>query len=153
MYKLSISPSGQMAAHGNVCILPQDSSSFVAAMPAPLFRIRDKICVILVGSPDTEVTQDMLRKSPLLVRREWIRRALFWLIENNPLYADLNKISVLENLEEYPEYNCPLATADFLRTNSATTKDPLVRPILIKQILSYAKAPIHLSLPQQHSWT
>ncbi|KAJ7028169.1 hypothetical protein C8F04DRAFT_922479, partial [Mycena alexandri] len=108
MYKLSISPSGQMAAHGNVCILPQDSSSFVAAMPAPLFRIRDKICVILVGSPDTEVTQDMLRKSPLLVRREWIRRALFWLIENNPLYADLNKISVLENLEEYPEYNCPL---------------------------------------------
>ncbi|KAJ7031469.1 hypothetical protein C8F04DRAFT_960202, partial [Mycena alexandri] len=120
MYKLSIGPLGQMAARGNVCILPQDSSSFVAAMPAPLFRIRDEICVILVGSPDTEVTQIMLRKSPLLVRRECIRRALFWLIENNPLYADLNKISVLENLEEYPEYDCPLATADFLRTNSAT---------------------------------
>ncbi|KAJ7101725.1 hypothetical protein C8R44DRAFT_544527, partial [Mycena epipterygia] len=89
MYKLSIGPSGQMAARGNVCILPQDSNSFVSAMPAPLFTIRDEICVILVGSPDTEVTQEMLRKSPLLVRRECIRRALFWLIENNPLYSDL----------------------------------------------------------------
>lgn len=56
MYKLSIGPSGQMAAHGNVYILPQNSHSFVAAMPVPLFRIRDEICVILVGSPDSEVT-------------------------------------------------------------------------------------------------
>jgi hypothetical protein len=120
MYKLTIGPSGQMAARGNVCILPQDSSSFVSAMPAPLFRIRDEICVILVGSPDTEVTPDMLRKSPLLVRRECIRKALFWLIENNPLYSDLNKDSVVENLEEYPEHDCPLATTDFLRTNSAS---------------------------------
>ncbi|KAJ7775638.1 hypothetical protein DFH07DRAFT_732283, partial [Mycena maculata] len=118
MYKLSIGTSGQMAARGNVCILPQDSSSFVSAMPAPLFTIRDEICVILVGSPDTEVTQDMLRKSPLLVRRECIRRALFWLIENNPLYSDLDKNSVVQNLEEYPEHDCPLATTDFLRTNS-----------------------------------
>ncbi|KAJ7896888.1 hypothetical protein B0H13DRAFT_1576337, partial [Mycena leptocephala] len=113
-------PSGQMAVRGNVCILPQDSNSFVSAMPAPLFRVRDEICVILVGSPDTEVTQDMLRKSPLLVRRECIRRALFWHIENNPLYSDLDKNLVIENLEEYPEHDCQLATTDFLGTNSAT---------------------------------
>ncbi|KAJ7816646.1 hypothetical protein B0H13DRAFT_2459855, partial [Mycena leptocephala] len=83
MYKLSLGPAGQFAARGNVCILPQDSTSFLDAMPAPLSQLRDEICVILVGSPDAEVTHDMLRKSPLLVRRDKVRRALFWLIEHN----------------------------------------------------------------------
>jgi hypothetical protein len=39
MYKLSLGPSGQFAARGNVCILPQDSTSFLNAMPAPLSQI------------------------------------------------------------------------------------------------------------------
>ncbi|KAK6992266.1 hypothetical protein R3P38DRAFT_2570744, partial [Favolaschia claudopus] len=122
MYKINLGPTGQLAARGNVCILPQDTSSFLHAMPAPLFKLRDEICVVLVGSPDTEVTQDTLRKSPLLVRRAHIRRALFWLIENNPLYSDLDKKSVVENLEEYPEYDCPLAVKEFVRTNSASNQ-------------------------------
>ncbi|KAJ7099923.1 hypothetical protein B0H15DRAFT_770659, partial [Mycena belliarum] len=122
MYKLTLGPSGQLAARGNVCILPQDTTSFISAMPIPLFRLKDEICVILVGSPDTEVTHDLLRKSPLLVRREKIRTALFWLIENNPLYADLDRNVVLENSEEYPVYDCPLAVTDFLRTNSANNQ-------------------------------
>ncbi|KAJ7203936.1 hypothetical protein C8J57DRAFT_1101063, partial [Mycena rebaudengoi] len=122
MYKLSLGPSGQFAARGNVCILPQDTTSFLSAMPPPLSQIRAEVCVILVGSPDTEVTHDMLRKSPLLVRREKVRKALFWLIEHNPLYADLDKNIVNENLEEYPVYDCPLATQDFLCTNSANNQ-------------------------------
>jgi hypothetical protein len=67
MFKLSLGPSGQFAARGNVCILPQDTTSLVSAMPIPLFRLRDEICVILVGSPDAPVTHDMLKKSLLLV--------------------------------------------------------------------------------------
>ncbi|KAJ6576139.1 hypothetical protein DFH09DRAFT_915040, partial [Mycena vulgaris] len=122
MYKLSFGPSGQFAARGNVCILPQETTSFLNAMPPPLSRIRDEICVILVGSPCTEVTHDMLRKSPLLVRREKVRKALFWLIEHNPLYADLDTSIVNKNLEEYPVYDCPIATQDFLRTNSANNQ-------------------------------
>ncbi|KAK7006405.1 hypothetical protein R3P38DRAFT_2647059, partial [Favolaschia claudopus] len=80
------------------------------------------VCVILVASPETEVTQSMLQKSPLLVHRQKVKQALFWLIENNPLYGDLKKDSVVANLEEYPEYDCPLAVKDFLRTNSATNQ-------------------------------
>ncbi|KAJ7883644.1 hypothetical protein B0H14DRAFT_2211243, partial [Mycena olivaceomarginata] len=76
MYKLTLGPTGQFSARGNVCILPQDTASIISAMPVPLFRLRDEICVILVGSPGTEVTHDMLKKSPLLVRREKIRTAL-----------------------------------------------------------------------------
>ncbi|KAJ7083132.1 hypothetical protein B0H15DRAFT_785155, partial [Mycena belliarum] len=109
MYKLSLGPTGQFSARGNVCILPQDTASFISAMPVPLFRLRDEICVILVGSPDTEVTHDMLKRSPLLVRREKIRTALSWLIDNNPLYADLDRDAVLHNSDEYPVYDCPLA--------------------------------------------
>ncbi|KAJ7674113.1 hypothetical protein B0H17DRAFT_946912, partial [Mycena rosella] len=122
MYKLTLGPSGQLAARGDVCILPQDTTSFISAMPIPLFRLKDEICVILVGSPDTEVTHDMLKRSPLLVRRERIRTALFWLIENNPLYAELDRDVALENSEEYPVHDCPLAVTDFLRTNSANNQ-------------------------------
>ncbi|KAJ6512276.1 hypothetical protein DFH09DRAFT_890778, partial [Mycena vulgaris] len=86
MYKLTLGPSGQLAARGNVCILPQDTASFLSAIPVPLFQLQDEICVILVGSPNTDVTQDMLKCSPLLVRRHKIRTALFWLIEHNSLY-------------------------------------------------------------------
>ncbi|KAK7046361.1 hypothetical protein R3P38DRAFT_2506763 [Favolaschia claudopus] len=122
MYKISVGPTGQLAARGNVCILPQDTSSFVSAMPVPLFKLRDEVCVILVGSPDAEVTLDMLRRTPLLVRRERIKQALFWLMQNNPMYADLQKDAVLTNLEEYPDYDCPLAVNEFLRTNSAANQ-------------------------------
>ncbi|KAK6969374.1 hypothetical protein R3P38DRAFT_2588239, partial [Favolaschia claudopus] len=102
MYKLALGPSGQFAARGNVCILPQDTSSFVASMPVPLSVLHDEICVILVASADAEITHDMLRKTPLLIRREKVRTALFWLIEHNPLYADLDKDAVIENSEDYP---------------------------------------------------
>ncbi|KAJ6505423.1 hypothetical protein C8R45DRAFT_817564, partial [Mycena sanguinolenta] len=122
MFKLTLGPSGQFAARGNVCILPQDTTSLVSAMPVPLFRLRDEICVILVGSPDAPVTHDMLKRSPLLVRCEKIKKALFWLIDNNPLYADLNKDTIIDNSEEYPVYDCPLAVTDFLRTNSANNQ-------------------------------
>ncbi|KAJ6450749.1 hypothetical protein C8R45DRAFT_848791 [Mycena sanguinolenta] len=122
MYKLTIGPSGQLAARGNVCILPQDTASLMSVLPVPLFKLRDEICVILVGSADAEVTHDMLKKTPLLVRREKIKKALFWLIDHNPLYADLNKATVIANLEEYPTYDCPFAITDFLRTNSASNQ-------------------------------
>ncbi|KAK6993177.1 hypothetical protein R3P38DRAFT_2379594, partial [Favolaschia claudopus] len=122
MYKLALGPSGQFAARGNVCILPQDTSSFVTSMPVPLLTLHDEICVVLVASAEAEITQDMLRKTPLLIRREKVRIALFWLIDHNPLYADLNKEAVIENSDDYPIYDCPFAVTQFLRTNSAVNQ-------------------------------
>ncbi|KAJ7791371.1 hypothetical protein B0H13DRAFT_2394307 [Mycena leptocephala] len=78
-----------------------DTTSFISAMPIPLFRLRDEICVILVGSPDSEVTHDMLKEVTA---------------------AYLDKDVVLQNSEEYPVYDCPLAVTDFLRTNSANNQ-------------------------------
>jgi hypothetical protein len=122
MYKLSMKPDGQLAARGNVCILPQDTSLFLSAMPPPISTLQDEICVILVGSAEKAVTYDMLKKTPLLVRRSKIGDALLWLINNNPLYADLDKGKTLQNLEEYPEYDCPLAIQQFMHTNSANNQ-------------------------------
>ncbi|KAJ6530126.1 hypothetical protein B0H19DRAFT_967858, partial [Mycena capillaripes] len=122
MYKLTLGPTGQLAARSNVCILPQDTASVMSAMPSRSEAEVCLVCVILVGSPDTEVTHDMLKRSPLLVRRHKIRKALFWLIDNNPLYMDLDKNAIVENLEEYPVHDCPLAVTDFLRTNSANNQ-------------------------------
>ncbi|KAJ7203922.1 hypothetical protein C8J57DRAFT_957026, partial [Mycena rebaudengoi] len=84
MYKLTLGPTGQLAARGNVYSLS------LAHLTVPLFQLQDEICVILVGSPDTEVTHEKLKRSPLLVRRHKIRTALFWLIDNNLLYMDLD---------------------------------------------------------------
>ncbi|THU78920.1 hypothetical protein K435DRAFT_699072 [Dendrothele bispora CBS 962.96] len=86
MFKLELGPSGQYASRGNVCILPQDPSPLATSLPPPLSQLHDEICVILVGSPDIEVTIDILAKTPLLVRRNKIIEALKWLKLNNPLY-------------------------------------------------------------------
>jgi hypothetical protein len=119
MYKLSLTAAGQFASRGNVCILPHDTASFLSVMPPPIATLRDEFCVIIIGSANTEITYDMLRRSPLLVRREKIRAALLWLMHNNPLYSDLDREATKRSLETYPLEGCPLAVADFLRTNSA----------------------------------
>jgi hypothetical protein len=145
MYKLTLGPTDQLAARGNVCILPQDTASVLSAMPVPLFQLQDEICVILVGSPDTEVTHDMLKRSPLLVRRHITRTAPFWLIDNNPLYMDLDKNAIVENLEEYPVHDCPLAVTDFLRANSANNQGSSYTSYQLKQMPSYSRELIILN--------
>jgi hypothetical protein len=47
---------------------------------------------------------------------------LLWLIDNNPLYRDLDKTATLHNSKEYPDYGCPLAVKEFMHTNSANNQ-------------------------------
>ncbi|THU76456.1 hypothetical protein K435DRAFT_576919, partial [Dendrothele bispora CBS 962.96] len=103
MFKLELGPSGQYASRGNVCVLPQDPGPLARCLPSPLSELHDEICVILVGSSDTEVTVDTLSKTLLLVRRSKIIEALMWLKANNPLYFDLDLDTVISNAAEYPE--------------------------------------------------
>ncbi|KAJ3870369.1 hypothetical protein F5051DRAFT_304231, partial [Lentinula edodes] len=108
MFKLELGPTGQYASRGNVCIFPQDPSPLTTCLPPPLSQLHDEICVILVGSPDAEVTVETLSRSPLLVRRSRIIEALRWLIQNNPLYADLNVGIIESNAAQYPENGIPI---------------------------------------------
>ncbi|KAK7032399.1 hypothetical protein VNI00_013147 [Paramarasmius palmivorus] len=100
MFKLTYGPAGQFAARGNVCILPQNVVKLMDTLPPPISSVMDECCVILVGSLDTEITAEKLRRTPLLVRRNVIRRALRWLIANNPHYSDLDLNDVDRNLQE-----------------------------------------------------
>nr|GAT43560.1 predicted protein [Mycena chlorophos] len=118
MFKLELGASGQYASRGNVCILPHDPTPFATTLPPPLSVFRDEISIILVGSPDTTVTSDMLLRTPILVRRQRIINALLWLRENNPLYGDLDVASIHRNASSYPEEGLPLPVEDFLRTSA-----------------------------------
>nr|GAT48229.1 ATP-dependent DNA helicase [Mycena chlorophos] len=116
MFKLELGPTGQYASRGNVCVFPQDPTSLVEQLPPPLSALRDEVCIILVGSPDTVVTADMLSRTPLLVRRSKIIDALLWLRANNPLYGSLDINTIYANAASYPEAGVPFPVTDYLRT-------------------------------------
>lgn len=114
MFKLEVGPTGQFASRGNVCVFAQDPGPLVTTLPPPLSQLHDEICVILVGSPDTEVTAELLEKTPLLVRCNKIIQALIWLIRNNPLYSDLNVDEIRLNASSYPDHGIPIPIRDFI---------------------------------------
>ncbi|KAJ6609358.1 hypothetical protein B0H10DRAFT_1671356, partial [Mycena sp. CBHHK59/15] len=74
-------------------------SSIATILPHPVSALYDEIVVIFV-SDDHEATADMFKRTPFLVRRGRILRALSWLKTNNPLYHDITIDLVA--LAEYP---------------------------------------------------
>ncbi|THU88716.1 hypothetical protein K435DRAFT_679291, partial [Dendrothele bispora CBS 962.96] len=118
MFKLELGPSGQYASRGNVCIFPQEPGPLATCLPPPLTELHDEICVILVGSPKTEVTIDKLTKTPLLIRRSRINEALKWLKLHNPLYSDLDLCAMESNAASYPEHGIPIPLQSIIRTNA-----------------------------------
>ncbi|KAJ7355963.1 hypothetical protein DFH08DRAFT_955397 [Mycena albidolilacea] len=64
-----------------------------------MFTLYDEIAIIFV-SDNHEATADMFKRTPFLVRRGHILRALNWLKENNPLYHNI-QIDLIA-LAEYP---------------------------------------------------
>ncbi|KAJ7214336.1 hypothetical protein GGX14DRAFT_309606, partial [Mycena pura] len=85
--------------HGNVCVHPHEISELAKVLPRPMSTLYDEICVIFV-SDDREATANIFERTPLLVRRGHILRALQWLKHNNPLYSDV--ILDHDALNEYP---------------------------------------------------
>ncbi|KZP22506.1 hypothetical protein FIBSPDRAFT_683366, partial [Athelia psychrophila] len=76
-------------------------------LPPPLAELDNVLAFIYTG-PCHPHEKD-LRRTPLLVRRNKVKKALEWLKLNHESYADLN-ISH-ENLQEYPISGCPLVYA------------------------------------------
>ncbi|KAJ7220319.1 hypothetical protein GGX14DRAFT_343054, partial [Mycena pura] len=89
----------QRAAHGNVCVHPHEISEIATILPRPMSALYDEIVVIFV-SDDQEATANIFERTPLLVRRGHILRALEWLKRNNPLYSDI--VLDYNALNEYP---------------------------------------------------
>ncbi|KAJ6531425.1 hypothetical protein DFH09DRAFT_1044626 [Mycena vulgaris] len=90
----------QRSASGNVCIHPHEISTIAMVLPRPMSTLYDEIIVIFV-SDDHEATADMFKRTPFLVRRGRILRALQWLKAHNPLYSDITIDLVA--FAEYPD--------------------------------------------------
>ncbi|KIK33490.1 hypothetical protein CY34DRAFT_99502, partial [Suillus luteus UH-Slu-Lm8-n1] len=82
-------PNAQRGLKGNIIIFPQRPSKVLETLPPSVEEVVTPICVLFVGS--SPPTSDWLRKhaKPLIVRREKVRSALVWLLDNNPLYCDV----------------------------------------------------------------
>lgn len=76
-------------------------------LPPPLADLDSVLAFVFTGP--CKPSEKDLQHTPLLVRRNKVKRALEWLKLNHNCYADLN-ISY-ENLQEYPESGCPLVFA------------------------------------------
>ncbi|KIJ47100.1 hypothetical protein M422DRAFT_81546, partial [Sphaerobolus stellatus SS14] len=92
---------GPLKSHGNVCIFSQEPRSLECVLPPPINVLCDEVAVILVASPGTIITDELLNGTPFLVRRSKILNALLWLKLNNPLYSDI-EVSYEWLLNEYP---------------------------------------------------
>jgi len=121
--KLKKGESGQFASKGNVCIFPQEPKILMSVLPPPINVLHDEIAVVFVSSADNPVTAEILEKSPLLVRRHRILRALEWLKQNNPLYKDIRIDYETLNCD-YPTDGAALgfATTEVLNNSSANSE-------------------------------
>jgi hypothetical protein len=74
-------------------------------LPPPVEDVEDILAILFTG-PCSPTEKDYMR-TPLLVRRSFVARALEWLKVNNIYYADLD--IAYDELERYPEKNPPVS--------------------------------------------
>ncbi len=92
-------PNTQRGFRGHIIVYPQRPDNLASILPPAVEDIVTPICIVFVGSrpPDKEWLRN--KAKPLIVRREKIKNALMWLVEHNPLYADVqideDRLSVL----------------------------------------------------------
>ena len=126
------SPNDQRGFKGHIIVYPQRPGEVVSILPPPVKDIISPVCVIFVGAKVP--TLEWLRKKakPLLVRREKVRAALYWLKANNKLYNDvqisepqLNALPVNDLLPVHVEHVSPSLAQDVLtsRYDAASTED------------------------------
>ncbi|EPT00896.1 hypothetical protein FOMPIDRAFT_8724, partial [Fomitopsis schrenkii] len=108
--------AGQRKMRANAIIFPQPVAKVYYMLPPPRRELDEILAVLFVG-PCVPTKPDY-KRTPLLVRRNVVARALKWLVTHNRLYATV-QISE-ENLNEYDEHEPPVAvlhkTSDGLRS-------------------------------------
>ncbi|KDR73765.1 hypothetical protein GALMADRAFT_46687, partial [Galerina marginata CBS 339.88] len=103
----------------NVVMLSSPTAKVYHTLPPPVAEIDDVLAFVFMGS--SAPTAEDFARTPLLVRRNKIAKALDWLKLNHVDYHDLT-ISQ-ENLRQYPEWGIPVEV-DFHRTNGESNKIP-----------------------------
>jgi hypothetical protein len=96
--------SGAKKLRCNIISFETNLPKVYSMLPPPMSDM-DSYIAVLFSSP-TEPTEQLLKRTPFLVRRNMVARALEWLTLNHPDYADV-AIST-DNLNEYPDNGVPV---------------------------------------------
>ncbi|EPS95058.1 hypothetical protein FOMPIDRAFT_131116 [Fomitopsis schrenkii] len=100
----------------NAIIFPQPVAKVYSILPPPREELDEILAVLFVGP--CVPTEPDYKRTPLLVRRNVVARALKWLITHNKLYSNIILSEV--NLNGYDECEPPVAvlhkTSDGLRS-------------------------------------
>jgi hypothetical protein len=105
--------SGGRKLHSNAIIFANPTPKIYQILPPPVEELDDVLAFIFTGP--AQPTQEELKRTPLLVRRNKVTLALEWLKLNHVDYHDID-ISY-RNIQGYPEEGPPVVV-DYRRSNS-----------------------------------
>ncbi|KAM5533947.1 hypothetical protein V8D89_012372 [Ganoderma adspersum] len=97
----SRAPNDQRGFKGHIIVYPQRPGKVVSILPPSMKDIISPICVIFVGAKASMLDWLWEKAKPLLVHRDKVRVALYWLKSHNDLYKDI-EISELQ-LDALPQ--------------------------------------------------
>lgn len=111
--------SGRMKMTANAIMFMNPVPVLYSALPPPRKEIEEVLAFIFVGAVRPGAKE--FERTPMLVRRNVVRKALNWLKLNNKFYENLDISET--NLEEYGD-NEPIVQHQFQASNSPANKDP-----------------------------
>ncbi|KAF8068639.1 hypothetical protein FPV67DRAFT_1366545, partial [Lyophyllum atratum] len=96
-------PNKQKGIKGHCIIYPQDPGRIATMLPPSIADIVTPITIIFIGSEKPSQQWLKEKAKPLAVRADRVRAALVCLIENNPLYRDIQiNERVLDEISRLP---------------------------------------------------
>ncbi|KAH7905990.1 hypothetical protein BJ138DRAFT_1016916, partial [Hygrophoropsis aurantiaca] len=112
-----VSSSGMHKMIANAISFKHPSEKIYQALPPPIEEMEEVLAVVFTGP--CAPTEDDFKRTPLLVRRSKVARALEWLKLN---HVDYHKLDIsYEELDRYPE-NGPPVSVEYRHTE--TNKRP-----------------------------
>lgn len=109
--------SGLRKLKCNVVCFDTPIQRVYSILPPPVKDI-DEVLAIIYSGPN-EPTERELARTPFLVRKQYVVRALRWLVLNSRVYSDV--VVSIDNLDQYPE-NTPPVSVHY--RPKATNKEP-----------------------------
>ncbi len=99
-----VSKVGHRRMRANAVIFPQPVRKFYSMLPPPREDIEECLSILFVGT--CLPTEKDFQRTPFIVRRDVVLRALKWLILNHPDYRDVG--IAYDHLEQYPADGPPV---------------------------------------------
>lgn len=110
----------QRKMKGNIITFPMDPTAVVNKLPLAPSVMRDVVKIVLITKKSID-PQVFRRHQFFFVRRDVVKRAITWLIANNPLYSDVQLDN--ENLSQYPDDGIPEEIVEALATTDCWDED------------------------------